>query len=105
MSGYPHVDKPESETRSSSPVSRRTGYGTRVFEAVVGASVHQGLGFFLWTEFRVSRKRDQLLEALDYCLWSYFLRSLYFAVCLRCGLAPFWESTGLNMVRYGTLLE
>jgi hypothetical protein len=43
---HPHVDKPESETRSSSPVSRRTRYGTRVFEAAVDASAPPGLGFF-----------------------------------------------------------
>lgn len=42
---FPHVDKPESETCPSSPVEQ-AGYGTRVFEAVVDASGHRGLGFF-----------------------------------------------------------
>lgn len=100
---FPHVDKPESETRPSSPVEQ-AGYRTRVFEAVVDASGHRGLGFFssLGLSFRFPegdglRGGARLLSmvALE-------------AEPILCGVpSPLTYSvgTGLDMVHYTTWLD
>jgi hypothetical protein len=85
---FPHVDKPESETQSSS--YWKTGYGTRVFEAAAGASVHRGLGCFflgLSFEFREGLWRRWIIVYGRTLCGAYTLRCAI-AVDLLRGLAP-----------------